>query len=97
MQVTIKRTGGYAGLDQTLVSKDLDTLTANKRSGVVRRLRNLQKAVEEAGPHIGADLMTYEVEVEQVPDVPERLVVVDTGEPGTSPMKQVNGLIAALS
>jgi len=97
MQVTIKRTGGYAGFDQTLVSRDLGELTARKRSGIVRRLRNLSKQVAAAEPPIGADLMAYEVEVQEVPDVPEHLTIADTGDEGSAPLKQVTDLIAVLS
>lgn len=97
MQVTIKRTGGYAGLDQTLVSRDLDGMPARRRSGVVRRLKNLTQKVREAEPQVGADFLTYEVEVTEVPDVPERLSIVDTGDPASPPLKQVNDLIEALS
>ena len=97
MQVTIKRTGGYAGMDQMLVSRDLDEMPSRKRGGVVRRLKNLSQKVREAEAHVGADFLTYEVEVTDVPDVPERLSIVDTGEPDAAPLKQVNELIEALS
>jgi hypothetical protein len=97
MQVTVKRTGGYAGLDQTLVSRDLGEMTARKRSGIVRRLKNLSKKAQEAEPQVGADLMTYEVEITEAADLPEHISVVDTGDLEQAPLKQVNDLIEALS
>jgi hypothetical protein len=94
MQVTIKRTGGFAGFNQTLVTKDLDALPARKRNGILRRLRTLTEHAAEDEP-VGADMLTYEVETTDVPDVPGHLAIADTGDENEQ-LRRVTALIEAL-
>ena len=92
MKVTIKRTGGFAGLDQTVASLDSERLPRDAAEELRRQVSALVAASARPEP-IGADLLHYHVTISD--EGPARTVtVVDEGDPEAPPMKHLQALLA---
>ena len=78
MILTLRRTGGFAGIRETLGTVD----TASLGGAAQRALAAQLKALElEAEPAFGADQFHYEVEIQEPGAASRTLVIVDEGDP----------------
>ena len=85
MRVSIKRTGGFAGLID-----DLGSAEAPPSSALVSAVERLRSA--GVGEHIGADLFRYEVTVEEGGRSETR--TFQDGDPPESPvLRELIGLV----
>jgi hypothetical protein len=96
VRVSVKRTGGYAGIGEILAQVDTDRLATERAARVAALLeacRFFTLPAAMAGAPIGADLFRYEITAE---DGPRRHTVsfVDSDRPEVAPLKR---LIAALT
>jgi Emfourin len=66
MKILVRRTGGFAGLAETLYDVDTSTLAASAASELERKLSSLEAAVRSQGaapPRAGADFFNYEISI----------------------------------
>jgi hypothetical protein len=66
MKILVRRTGGFAGLAETLYDVDTSTLAASAASELERKLSSLEAAVrsqDAAPPRAGADFFNYEISI----------------------------------
>src|SRR5262245_61172725 len=63
MKVSIKRTGGYAGIEESIAEIDTDELDHDSASRAKALLAEIEKLAATSSPQIGADLMRYQVTV----------------------------------
>jgi hypothetical protein len=91
MKIRVRRTGGFAGLDETLYDVDTGTLSASAASELDRKLSSLDAAVrsEGAAPRpAGADLFKYEISVRDR-QRQRSLVVTDDGAAASQVMREL--------
>lgn len=91
MKVTIKRSGGLAGLNETLAAIDSEHLSGAAVDRLRQELMRLTASLRPAD--IGADLLRYDVEIDG-DGPPRRLTVFDDGHPETAPMKHIEAILA---
>jgi hypothetical protein len=92
MRITIKRTGGFAGIEDDLGSVDLGE---ESRPEVAIALQNLARQLEgNFSP--GADRLHYEIEIQESGKPPRRLIVLADGEPDLPEMRALEALFTAL-
>lgn len=90
MKVTIRRSGGYAGIDQTVAAIDSDDLPAPAADRLRQELMRLTATLRP--DDIGADQLHYEVEIAG-DGPPRRLSVLDDGRPEAPPMKHIEAIL----
>ena len=91
MKVTIKRSGGFAGLNQTLAAIDSDELSDRAADRLRQELMRLSASLRPAD--IGADQLHYDVEIAG-DGPPRRISVVDDGHPEAPPMKHIEAILS---
>jgi len=64
MQITVRRTGGYAG-SQNVSSIDTSGLEASQRTRIEQLVRDAAASVRPGEEAIGADLMRYEITIRE--------------------------------
>jgi hypothetical protein len=79
MILTLKRTGGFAGLQETLGTVDISALGEAAQDAVATHLKALEQAISSPSP--GADRLHYEVEILEPGKAARTFVIVDEGEP----------------
>jgi hypothetical protein len=64
MQIIVRRTGGYGG---TQAESRVDTarLDAARRARIEQLLREADASLRDAEPAVGADLMRYEITIQE--------------------------------
>ena len=92
MIITLRHSGGFAGIEQELGSADTGTLAEGPRREVAKAL----KVLEEARPSVGADRVQFEVEIREPGSSPRRLIIPDEGSPQSLAMQALGDLAAAL-
>jgi hypothetical protein len=80
MIISIRRCGGFAGIDQLLGSVDLDRLPATQTPSIQQRLDALLKAAEREGSAIGADQFRYEVRLQESGRPVKTIPFIDDGD-----------------
>ncbi len=90
MKVTIKRRGGFAGLNETLAAIDSDDLPGPAADRLRQELMRLAASLRP--PDVGADQLHYDVEIAG-DGPPRRLSIVDDGHPEAAPMKHVQAIL----
>jgi hypothetical protein len=91
MQVSVKRSGGYAGLTEQLASVDTARMGQDQRQRVEQLLRTSGLFDRPAGAPrgaVGADLFHYEITVRDG-EREHTLVFSDDGGPETAPLRQL--------
>ena len=89
MIITVKSSGGFAGLEETPVAQvDTATLPAELR----QRIEDRVAALFAQEPVIGSDMMQYHIEIEDESGHRE-ITVMDEGDP----QGPIQGLLADLS
>jgi hypothetical protein len=90
MKILVRRTGGFAGVDETLYDVDTSTLATSAASELERKLSSLEAVVRSQGaatPPAGADLFKYDISV--VDQHGQRsLVVTDDGSAASQVMRE---------
>lgn len=85
MKIVIRASGGFAGLEASEVGQiDTRNLSPERRQRIEALIARLADTASEV---VGADLMHYELEIEDASGR-RRIAVDDTGEPG-SPIQQL--------
>ena len=75
--ITVKVSGGFAGLEETPVAQvDTTTLPEERR----KRIEDRVAALSTLEPVIGSDMMQYRIEIEDQSGHRE-ITVIDAGEP----------------
>jgi hypothetical protein len=93
MQIKIKRLGGFAGLEENLVSVDVDTLPKPVADELRERVAQLAALSARSPTPIGADQFHYEINIAEPGAQPRTLTVVDEGDPEQPLMKQVRAIL----
>jgi hypothetical protein len=96
MQISVKRTGGYAGLSEQIVNLDTSKLNPNDARTVKQAIdtSNFYAVPETVEASVGADLLKYEI---TITDGAQRRTVTfaDDGQPQTAQLVElVNRLVA---
>lgn len=80
MILTLRRTGGFVGFQEVLGTVDTRTLAGEAQRALAGQLQALGRfALRAPGP--GADLLRYELEIQE-PGQPSRtLTITDEGDP----------------
>lgn len=78
MILTLRRAGGFAGLQQTLGTVDTAALGGAAQRALAAQLKILDQLAPVPAP--GADLFRYEVEIQEPGAAVRTLVVVDEGD-----------------
>lgn len=97
MKVDIKRTGGFAGLNQPLVSVDLETLPKATAEKIEQQIGDLASLVARGQGAVGADHLQYEVQLTDASGPTRKIVVLDEGAPDAPAMRRLNALLEALT
>jgi hypothetical protein len=92
MQIVVRRTGGYAGGGQ-VSSVDTARLDAERRNRIEQLVRDASASVEREEP-VGADLMRYEITVQEN-GTTRSLAWTDDGRPG--PVRELINELGQLS
>jgi len=90
MKIVVRRTGGFAGVDETLYDVDTSAQATSAASELERKLSNLEAAVRSQGaapPPTGADLFKYEISVGDQQGQ-RSLVVTDDGAAASQVMRE---------
>ena len=89
MKISVKASGGFAGLNQTSVG-ELDTkqLAAERANQIEQCIDALMK--QEGA--VGADMMRYDIDVEENGGKRHHIAVFDEGDSG-SPIQQLLSLL----
>jgi hypothetical protein len=64
MKILVRRTGGFAGISETLYDVDTSTLDASAAAELERKVRQLESEASSEGAAakpVGADLFKYEI------------------------------------
>ena len=91
MKISVKRTGGYAGLSEDVASINTETLgaaLAQQVEQMAREVRFFDLPAFVSGGTIGADLFQYEITVTEA-DRRHMVVFVDDESPETAPLRRL--------
>ncbi len=91
MNISVKRTGGYAGLSEDLATVNTETLSAAFAQQVERMVENIRffdLPAFVSGGTIGADLFQYELRITEG-DQEHTVVFVDDESPETAPLRRL--------
>lgn len=95
MRISVKRTGGFAGLSEEVASVDTERLNAASAQRVERMVRDARffdLPAHIPGTTIGADLLRYEMTITE--GNRQRTVTFDEDGPESAPLRS---LMAALT
>ena len=93
MQITIKRRGGFAGLEEQLTAVDVDTLPKPVADQLQEHVTHLATLSAQSPPPVGADQFRYEIDIAEPGAQPRRLTVVDEGNPEQPLLQQVRAIL----
>ena len=88
MRVTVTQRGGFAGADVELARVDTATLGAAERAALEAEIRAALESPGAADTQVGADLMTYELTVDDGGKRRTRTWVED-GTDAAAPIRQL--------
>jgi hypothetical protein len=91
--INIKRQGGFAGIEQHLVSVETKDLPQGAAEQLLEHLGKLTDLVAQAPPPTGADQFQYKVGISEAGVTPRTLTVVDTGDAGNPAMKHLSAIL----
>lgn len=93
MMITIRRRGGFAGLDETLAAVDVDTLPPPVADQLRQRVAQLTALAAASPTPVGADQLHYDIDIAEPGAQPRTLTVVDAGDPTQPQMQQVRAIL----
>ncbi|HEY3400266.1 MAG TPA: protealysin inhibitor emfourin [Geothrix sp.] len=95
MILTLRRTGGFAGIRESLGTVDSAHLDGAAQRALAAQVKALDRlASGSAGP--GADQFHYEVEVRESGQPPRTLIVADEGNPDSPAFQALMALMGTL-
>ena len=97
MTITIKRSGGFAGIEQVLAHVDSSTLTSEQEARVKSGIARLSALLAKRKATEGADRFQYEVTVTGDADEAKSMTVIDEGNPQDPALMAVMELISSIS
>jgi hypothetical protein len=95
MKVRVVRSGGFAGVRQLLGEHDSELGSDSIATQLRERIDALARAIDLKSPTVGADLIQYEVTLEES-GVTRTLSLADEGDPNDPAMKQVLAIVDLL-
>jgi hypothetical protein len=93
MTITIKRSGGYAGVEHVLATVDSSKLTGEQDARVRSLIARLSGLMANRGITEGSDRFEYEVTVTGNGEGTKSVTVIDEGNPQDQAMQIVTELI----
>ncbi len=81
MIIHIRRSGGFAGIEEDLGTIDSAALGAQTASRVADSVAELTRMQAEGTGPVGADLFRYEIEIQDDQGRRHQVVVMDEGDP----------------
>src|SRR3954447_10155514 len=93
MTITIKRSGGYAGVEQVLATVDSGKLTSEQEARARSLIVRLSDLMINRGITEGSDRFEYEVTVTGNGEGTRSMTVIDEGNPQDAAMQIVMELI----
>ncbi len=93
MKIKIKQSGGFAGIEQELKTLDSTRMTAPEANNFNQTLTRLIEACGRKSEPVGADQLSYEVEIEDKGKPTQRLRVVDEGDSNDAAVREVRTLL----
>ncbi len=93
MMVEIRRTGGFAGVEEKLASVDSRRLPEGAAAELARLVARLSAWCARNPESEGADRFRYEIEIAEPGALPRTLAVVDEGDPQHPAVKDVLALL----
>ena len=81
MIITIRQSGGYAGIEQELGCLDTADLDDAEATRIRACLDELSRLHEEQELPVGADLFRYEIEIRDDREAPQEIVFIQEGDP----------------
>src|SRR6476660_5968542 len=94
MKLTIKRTGGFAGIEQTLASFDTERMTKASADQVRKHVEEISTLAAQASKSVGADQFHYEINIMEPWLAPRALTLIDEGNSNHPTMEHVAALLA---
>ena len=98
MNISVRRTGGFAGLTEELGTVDtehLDSTLAQQIEEKIRSLNFFALPATVAGDSVGADMYRYEITVREG-DHTHTVAFQDDGSPQTAPLRQLVDTISGM-
>lgn len=96
MTITVRRRGGFAGIDERLASVDLGTLPGAVAQQLRDGMARLDALIAGGQPSVGADQIEYAIEIAEAGAPPRTITVIDEGDPDQAAMKQVRAVLRLL-
>lgn len=93
MKISIKKLGGFAGIEEMLASVDSDRLPKATAGEIRNHLRELSALSTRTSKPVGADQFHYEIEITETGVAPRTVSVIDEGDPNHPAMKHVAALL----
>jgi hypothetical protein len=96
--VRVRRVGGFAGIEEELVTLNTNSCNAQQSADIeecVAELSRIKAAEEDPGP-IGADMLQYEVDVHEEDGSIREIVIIDDGNPDRPSLQCARRLLQAL-
>jgi len=97
MNITIRSSGGFAGIEQLVATLDTRRLTTETASRVTQCIDELAAWARSHTEPQGADFLEFEVTISDDERNASRIAVTDDGKPDQRPMSLVNELVALAS
>jgi emfourin len=94
MRLTIKKTGGFAGVEQTLASLDTERMPKASADQLRKHVEEISTLATQASKSVGVDQFHYEITVMEPGLAPRALTLVDEGNPNHPAMEHVAALLA---
>lgn len=93
MKIKIKQSGGFAGIEQELKTLDSTRMTAPEVDNFNKTLTRLIEACARKPESVGADQLSYQVEIEDKGKPTQTLRVVDEGDSNDAAVREVRTLL----
>ena len=93
MRITIKRCGGFAGLEEHLAAVDVDTLPKSVADQLQEYVSHLAMLSAQNPPPVGADQFRYEIDIAEPGAQSRTLTGVDAGDPAQPLLQQVRAIL----
>ena len=97
MNISVKRSGGFAGLSQGIAAVDTTKLQPTKAGQIEQMVQNLgffELPVRVAGETVGADFFQYDVTVTSAGQQ-HTVSFLDDGSAGTAPLRKLVDLLTS--
>jgi chemotaxis regulatin CheY-phosphate phosphatase CheZ len=96
MTITIKRSGGFAGIEQVLAQVDTKSLTRDQIERVKSGIARLSGLLAKKSPSAGADRFQYDVTVTEDAGAAKTMTVIDQGNPKDPALMALMDLISSV-